>query len=416
VIRWIVLSGFSFVRAIRYEIFLLQHIAAAGILLWLVHVHVPSYAAYNVWLAIGFVAFDRIGRIVWLFGRNLHLFRRKRSERWRLSVGYRARLTALSGDYVHVRVKDIDFYWRPGQHVYICIPSLGFTDYHAFSIANDPASRDVEDASVINLYIKAHSGFTRRLRREAENPRKSATSGSLRSFISGPWGFPPSLDTNETVIFVGASTGATFTVPLFQSLSNKPLCVRRIHFYWIVRPATQLTWFTPQILAAAEAASKNGVDIRIVLYITGSTNPPAPSSSAKTMCCPLCHGALLYYLSPSERPPCSSSSASSVSAHDATDAEKRLSPHHRSITSASSTICPCNIPFVTVSACGRPSFEALILSPVEQALGETAIVACGGPGFTGDLRNYVARLSDERAVYKGTGAQGLSLYTETFGW
>jgi hypothetical protein len=49
-------------------------------------------------------------------------------------------------------------------------------------------------------------------------------------------------------------------------------------------------------------------------------------------------------------------------------------------------------------------------------LGETGILACGGSRFTADLRNYVARTSDERAVHKGTGAQGLYLFCETYGW
>jgi predicted ferric reductase len=186
-IGWMVLSGFGFLRVAWYELFVLQHLASAGILLWLVYVHVPSYATYNVWLAVGFVAFDRVGRIVWFFGGNLHLIRRRRGDRGRLTVGYLARLTHLPGDYIHVSIKNIDFSWRPGQHVYISIPSLGFIDYHPFSIANDPNARNEDkNAPSIDLYIKAHSGFTRRLLREAENPKKSAASVSLRSFISGP--------------------------------------------------------------------------------------------------------------------------------------------------------------------------------------------------------------------------------------
>ena len=66
---------------------------------------------------------------------------------------------------------------------------------------------------------------------------------------------------------------------------------------------------------------------------------------------------------------------------------------------------------------GRPpSWDALIYPTVVQAEGETAIVACGGRGLMTEIRNYAARLSDERAVHKGTGAQGIYFFTATYGW
>lgn len=64
----------------------------------------------------------------------------------------------------------------------------------------------------------------------------------------------------------------------------------------------------------------------------------------------------------------------------------------------------------------RPALDSIIRRPVEEALGETAVVVCGGLSITADARTYVANLSDERAVHKGTGAQGIYLFTETYGW
>jgi hypothetical protein len=58
----------------------------------------------------------------------------------------------------------------------------------------------------------------------------------------------------------------------------------------------------------------------------------------------------------------------------------------------------------------------MIRPPVEAALGETAVVTCGGAEITAQARTFVARLSDERAVHKGTGAQGIYLFTESYGW
>jgi len=64
----------------------------------------------------------------------------------------------------------------------------------------------------------------------------------------------------------------------------------------------------------------------------------------------------------------------------------------------------------------RPSVESMIRPAVEAAVGETAVVTCGGLTITAQARTFVAALSDERAVHKGTGAQGIYLFTETYGW
>jgi len=62
----------------------------------------------------------------------------------------------------------------------------------------------------------------------------------------------------------------------------------------------------------------------------------------------------------------------------------------------------------------RPDIEALIREPVERAWGETAVVVCGGKELVARTRNCVSRLSDERAVHKGTGAQGIYLHVEEY--
>lgn len=63
---------------------------------------------------------------------------------------------------------------------------------------------------------------------------------------------------------------------------------------------------------------------------------------------------------------------------------------------------------------GRPQPKNLIRKTLEQALGESAIVVCGPHGLVSSVRQSVASLSDERAVHKGTAAQGIYLHTEAF--
>ena len=65
---------------------------------------------------------------------------------------------------------------------------------------------------------------------------------------------------------------------------------------------------------------------------------------------------------------------------------------------------------------GRPEVKSIIRSTAETALGEMAVVVCGPPGLVQSTRNAAARVSDERAVHKGTGAQGIYVHAEAFGY
>ncbi len=65
---------------------------------------------------------------------------------------------------------------------------------------------------------------------------------------------------------------------------------------------------------------------------------------------------------------------------------------------------------------GRPDCRALIRRTLEKAQGESAVVVCGPWSLSERVRNDVVRLSDERAVHKGTGAQGVWVHCEGYGY
>ncbi|KAL8938542.1 MAG: hypothetical protein Q9216_003846 [Gyalolechia sp. 2 TL-2023] len=65
---------------------------------------------------------------------------------------------------------------------------------------------------------------------------------------------------------------------------------------------------------------------------------------------------------------------------------------------------------------GRPRPHSLIREMLEQALGESAVVVCGSQSLVSEVRQSVVALSDERAVHKGTGAQGIYFHAESFGY
>lgn len=65
---------------------------------------------------------------------------------------------------------------------------------------------------------------------------------------------------------------------------------------------------------------------------------------------------------------------------------------------------------------GRPDMYELLWQRLERAEGETGVAVCGPLGLSVDVRKSVVKCSDERAVHKGTGAQGVYLHAECFSW
>ncbi|KAF1962810.1 ferric-chelate reductase [Byssothecium circinans] len=90
-------------------------------------------------------------------------------------------------------------------------------------------------------------------------------------------------------------------------------------------------------------------------------------------------------------------------------------PISRTSTRSSTKPTPFIHPSISVFS-GRPNPTDIIRRSLEQALGESAVVVCGPQALVADVKQDVCSLSDERAVHKGTGAQGIYLHTETFGY
>ena len=427
ILGWQVLSSFGFFRNMCYELWVLHHLAGAGVLLWALYMHVPRYAQYNIWMSIAFVAFDYVGRMVWNVVQNVGLLRRGPKG---MSLGYMATLEALPDGYTKVSIPNIHFTWKAGQHVYLSIPRIGPIEAHPFTIANDQDHNKKDGARTITLLIKAHAGFSRRIHNSA---RKDPTK-SYRAFVSGPWGNPPDLRSYETVIFIANSTGATYNLPLFQQISRTKNCARNVVFSWVCKESCQISWFQNQILDASEEITANGARVAVRIGCTGGTS--------QICCCrapPLSTVESLSTISDetfvkpeAEKSSYGQSDTSEELIKDksplTTITEKPTLPSSptASISSESlaltiddqkcSCICALRNNSMTDFSVSRPSLESIIRPAIEAARGETAIICCGRKSLMAEARNYVASLSDERAVHKGSGAQGIFLWCEEFGW
>jgi predicted ferric reductase len=156
-----------------------------------------------------------------------------------------------------------------------------------------------------------------------------------------------------------------------------------------------------------KAVQTENVVVRSASSSSGSTDEiQATGRGVKKTCC--CSTVIEDEDDISSMPKCTCSGPAATSTAAATEKEKETAL-------SSSTSSLANLKgFKTLA--GRPHPRTIIGNVLERAEGESAVVVCGPRGLAADVRHSVVSLSDERAVHKGTEAQGIYFHIENFGW
>jgi NAD(P)H-flavin reductase len=424
ILLWTFLSSLTPIRSLSYEIFVLQHLAAAAVFLWLLWVHVPQYAMYNIWFAIAAVSFDKIFMACWTAWANISVPTKGKSGSAQV-IGHQAEIRTLNNEMSEVIVHDVKFRWAAGQHIYLRIPSIGPIESHPFTIAN-AYNNPTGPKNSIQLIVEKKSGFTKRLHTAASKAPSGGTK-EVTAIITGPLGNPPEWASFETLILISASTGITFTLPILESIlnSSRPSCVRRIDFLQVVRLRHSINPYTARLEAALAAAERVGIALTVRIAVTCETcgccgsncqchnfgsasvsTPAAAQAGASSETFEEDKDAIAI-----DGRPASTSSSSSSLEKVAMAAVDEPAPSPRTEESEDAPLVAGRGIVYTAS---RPDVGAFIRRPVEATGGETGVAVCGGKSVVACVRNEVARLSDERGVHKGTGAQGIALFTEHY--
>lgn len=397
--------GFAPIRHLAYEVFVAQHILSAAFFLWLLYVHVPSYAVYNVWFAIAALCFDRVYRIVLLLWQNIKLFPDKSKCKGGQRIGHHTQVKAIGDSITVLTIKDVHFRWRPGQHLYLWIPQIGIGEAHPYTIACAHRLSGTCICNSIQLVVRKHKGFSRRIHDFAMKAEAVGKKETLTAFVTGPYGVPPRWNIYETLILVSASTGASFTLPILESVlrAKQKICTKRIDFLLAAKQGEEINFYVQRLHEFISLASNVGIELSVYVAVTRD-----PSSSVQ------------QNREPSVlRTATASSSGSAIGlTEDAIEKPGGASPADVEKSAASlarfrpgsSASNDSHVHQLT----SRPDIESFIRGPVEATGGETSVVVCGGKSLVSRVRNCVASLSDERAVHKGTGAQGIHLHVEEY--
>lgn len=404
ILLWMVLTSFKPLRAMAYEVFVVQHIVVAVLFLWVVYVHIPVSAQYNVWFAVAAICFDRAFRLALLLWQNVKPKPNPSRCQGGQRFGHLAQIAAIGDSMTVVTIKDVHFQWRAGQHLYLWLPRVGAFETHPYTIASAHQMPETCICNSIQLVIRAHGGFSKRLNAYARKVRGSEKGKrTLTAFVAGPYGQPPRWDVFETLVLISASTGASYTLPILESLlsSTATICTTRVDFLLTARQGEEIGFYLDRLHEALARANERGIELSVHIAVTGNGQLEAITRSNSS------NSAL-----PSKETKESGEAIVMAAREKTTDMEAGTSsgccvpPRKRlSNTSTDSHI---------QHSATRPDIPQYIRNAVEATGGETGVVVCGGQSLVARVRTSVAKLSDERAVHKGTGAQGIHLHVEEY--
>ncbi|KAI1434381.1 ferric reductase NAD binding domain-containing protein [Xylaria sp. CBS 124048] len=400
ILLWMTITSFKPFRSMAYEVFVIQHIVTAVMFLYVVYVHVPDYAKYNVWFAIAAICFDRACRLFILAWQNIKLERKQTCCKGGQRLGHQTQLSAIGNSMTVVTITGAHFKWSTGQHVYLWIPRIGLLETHPYTIATSHSLPGTCICNSIQLVVRAHNGFSRRLNDFARDAEASGKKQMVTSFVLGPYGQPPRWDVFETLVLIAASTGASYTLPILESLleSKHTTCTKRVDFILATRQGEEAAFYHKRLREASEKAQSMGIDLKIHIAVTGDEQLEALAAATPD----LFSGSGNYTEKNSLSEDGDSESMERNSMSKQPTSRKRLSQNSLdSQISHSAT---------------RPDIPSFIREAVEATGGETGVAVCGGPSLVARVRTSVAKLSDERAVHKGTGAQGIYLHVEEYGF
>ncbi|EEQ27935.1 hypothetical protein McanMca71_005196 [Microsporum canis] len=279
----------SVLRHAFYETFLHFHIALVVVFLVFMWLHLLGYPQLKYLLgAILLWAVERAWRIITIVYRNF------------LRGNTTATVEALPGDAMRVTLRIArPWTFRPGQHLYLYIPSVGWWTSHPFSVAwSDTEESDSDEKGLVmtkqdvlglrrptmSLVIRRRTGMTNKLYERAT--KNGATSVTLSAMVEGPYGAEHALDSYGSVVLFAAGVGITHHVPYVRHLvagfADGTAATRRLTLVWVIQSPEHLEWIRPWMTSILTMNRRREV-LRIMLFITRPRNTKEIHSPSTTV-------------------------------------------------------------------------------------------------------------------------------------
>jgi ferredoxin-NADP reductase len=263
----------SILRHAFYESFKHLHIALVILLIIAVWYHLRLADLPQITLVYGVIAIwvaERATRVLKVMYRNIG--------------GTKTLVEALQGNACRVTI-DLARPWtfKPGQHAYLYMPSVGLLTSHPFSVAWSEEAENLNEEKLamnrqdilamkktsMSFIIRARTGFTNKLFKKAE----ASPDGRFftKCFAEGPYGGIDRMHSYGTVVLFAGGVGITHQVPHVRDLVagyvNGTVAARKIVLIWIIQSPEHLEWIRPWMTSILAMDKRRDV-LRIMLFIT----------------------------------------------------------------------------------------------------------------------------------------------------
>ncbi|TAQ84392.1 hypothetical protein B7494_g7293 [Chlorociboria aeruginascens] len=265
----------SIFRHAFYETFKHLHLALVITVIICLHYHLTLSNLPQVKLLYGPIAIlvaERTTRVLRVMYRNIG------------KGGTKTLVEALPGNACRVTV-DLARPWtfKPGQHAYLYMPSIGLWTSHPFSIAWSEEAENFDSEKLamnrqdilsmqktrMSFVIRARTGFTNKLYKKAE----SSPDGRFftKCFAEGPYGGMHMMHSYGTVMLFAGGVGITHQVPhvrdLVAGFANKTTATRKIVLVWVIQSPEHLEWIRPWMTLILAMDKRRDV-LRIMLFVS----------------------------------------------------------------------------------------------------------------------------------------------------
>ncbi|KAJ5699095.1 hypothetical protein N7462_001100 [Penicillium macrosclerotiorum] len=256
-----------FLRHWMYELFVIVHIPVSWIFVAMLFWHTKNFLSSwgYLWTTV----------VIWITTYIARLFYLNWTNPFRLSsflIGEESAITVLPQGALKVTIPT-KMRWRPGQYVYLRMPSVAFFDNHPFTIASlcsdDFPSAYGEKYRDCTLVFRPFKGFTHKVLKKAlENgPFKTYT-----AFLEGPYGgMQREMAAFDDVIFFAGGSGITAIasqlLDLIKKIRDGKAITRSVKVIWALKTPETMEWFQEELRICRDHAPVNVLQCHF--FLTG---------------------------------------------------------------------------------------------------------------------------------------------------
>jgi NADPH oxidase 1 len=175
------------------------------------------------------------------------------------------------GNTMEIRFEKESFQYKPGQYLFLNVPSISTFQWHPFTISSTP------EEGFVTLHIRIVGDWTRQLAEEFGCFKDRVDySTAPRICVDGPYGAPAEdLYDYKVALLIGTGIGVTPAASLLKSVwyryyRRAPMKLSKLYFFWINRDVQAFSWF--QSLLSSLEETVPGSILEIHTYLTGEVS------------------------------------------------------------------------------------------------------------------------------------------------